>query len=408
MIPVMTIVNDQAGGSDTAPISTTATLVDDTPRVFNAMHLKMGKWDIYTLIVPANRLGDLMRQAPQALADDDIQRGYNAVHAKKIAKYLIDESDWQFGPITCALPAGRFEFNPLANDPSGRFGTLSFSDSPVDVIKILDGQHRRGAIGLVLEHDQLKGLPVRKRRNAAKRIADAEIEVRLVVCDTPADRRRLFAWMQRQRPLKTAERVLLDGTDSIDSAVQKVLGVLKARSTKLDALAALTRPLAAPGGRDIKASEPYWLTAVHVRDAMLARRGHSSVAKAVREIPVTEWLQVAHTLFVDELPRLRPEWQELLTETESAAHEMNRKIVRTRRGQTFVYAPVMIALAARTLHTADGRFSFDDVADMFTSISFDATKPDQILVRHTAAGTPTPLAKTELTRAANQLLERIG
>ena len=365
---------DKDGASDHA--ATISPLVPDTPRSFNAIRSQLGGWHVYSITVKAARLGDLMRSAPQAISAEDIQRGYDETHARRIAKFLITEKDWAMGPITCSISSDKIMFTPLTEDPSNRFGRVDFNDSPVDLMKILDGQHRRGGIAMILDGTRFDGVSKMALSNARKRLRKSEIEVRVMAIEEETDRRRVFSWMQRQRPLSVSERVMLDNSRSIDDAVQRIIGhPAHIRHQTITSLHHLVKPLAESGGKAVPNAEPWWLTAHQVRLMILNRAGRKNMSNQCNLIPVTEWIDRGRRLFDVELPALLPEWHELLTETDPETLALHRLGIKRTKKDTIVHHPTVIATASHMIHLANGRWELRELADLMQKQDYSTDAP---------------------------------
>lgn len=357
---------------------------DAAPRTFAAekfgkypaLRSSFGPWTVYTVALPADRLGDIVRAAPQAIAATDVQRGFDEKHARAIARFLIDDKAAMFGPITCSAPSKRVHFEELADG----FGWLSFDGSPVDLTKILDGQHRRGAIEMIVDEDPISGVTIKRQVAARKRLRKSNIDVRIIAIDRASDRRRVFSWMQRQRILTSHERILLDDSLKIDAAVQAVVGQPEKTAATIPSLSALVKPLSVNGGYAVDRSEPWLLGARNVRQIMLHRTGRVNMSRTTEELSTAEWIQVATNVFTNDLPLLRDEWS-VMNESDTAQLDAFRVTLKDRKLSSYAYHPIALSFGSRLMADGLGRYTIEQLVAIARNWSFDAETLEPFMVR---------------------------
>ncbi|MCY4540066.1 MAG: hypothetical protein OXE52_17770 [Chloroflexi bacterium] len=122
---------------------------------FTTQRYKQGGRIAYSFIM---KLGMLDSNIPTEVSTDKIigaNRRFNPTHARRIAEYMYDISDWVLGAILLGIDPDYVHFEPYRTEQgesSQYLGDVLISlDGGTSSIKILDGQHRRIAIHDVRE-----------------------------------------------------------------------------------------------------------------------------------------------------------------------------------------------------------------------------------------------------------------
>ena len=351
-----------------------------------AVRLRRGSRTIYQLALAVDDFEQIVPGAPQGIAvgSSSAQRGYIESHARKIARFMLDNPDtWAFGPISLVLESKYMTFERFQGltVQSVEYGVLSLHSGALSQMKILDGQHRRAALQLI-RAGQVPRVSDDQFAAVSESIYKSDLSVDLYEIDEETDVRRVFNWMNTTKSLTGAERVLLDNTDPFNAAVQRLTGSLPGRfeSDRIAWLAALCIPLMNNEFRrvpqTIRARSTFWLSATNLRHILLARvGGRKRLSQADRNrLTPARIVQGAKKLFNDELPQLRPEWQMLRTAEVSALQ------IPDMRETTLAFDPMIALTAAWSLQMSNGSDDLGGLATIWQSVDLGVDNPTKLLV----------------------------
>ena len=376
-----------------------------------AIRLRRGGRTLYQICLKADTFGQIVPTVPSRVVQT-AQRAYYEHHAKRIARFMIDNPDsWAFGPISLALTSKYMSFTAFGglSANSVEYGTLSLLPGSTETMLILDGQHRRGALHLI----RMRALPriTEPEYDMIEASIDAaDLSVDLYEIDELSDVRRVFNWMNTTKSINSSERILLDNTNPFNEAVQRLTGSLPNQflSDKVAWLANLCIPLTDNEFRRTPArvtpAAPYWLSALNLKTILMARAvGAQRLAPTARkELTPARIVQMAKTFFNAELPALRPEWGKLRDREIQPTH------LPGLRDTTLVYDPSMVAIAAWTLNMADaGGKRQEELSDLLAAqwqnLDLGVENPTKLLVldNRDEPGRPTVVTKKVRTSAKN-------
>ena len=201
---------------------TMASIGDQYSLRIPAQRFRQGDRDVFSFALDLGTLNGLL---PQRIDEDvvkDANRRLTLSHAKKIQRYLIEQSSkWVLGSILLGIApdAVKFEGYP---DESGTtsecFGELKIRSSKKDTMKIFDGQHRRRAIADAikeLEGDQRKSDHLEALRTAAVPV------VLYVEADLKA-LRQMFTDASKTKPIESNTVTRFDERDAFNLAAKHV------------------------------------------------------------------------------------------------------------------------------------------------------------------------------------------
>lgn len=121
----------------------------------HAQFYRQGGRDAYALIMDLETLDNVLPTPPPEASTKIVgsNRKFHMPHARAIKDYLYKEDDWVLGTILLGIDPSYVKFEPYdeSGQPSKSLGRLNISVlGGLSSIEILDGQHRRMAIRLVL------------------------------------------------------------------------------------------------------------------------------------------------------------------------------------------------------------------------------------------------------------------
>lgn len=359
----------------------------NTAMTIPATKINRGGRTLYQLTLTSNHVSQVLPTVPAQVVAS-AQRGYNHLHAKRIARFIVQHPDsWAFGAITLALRSDYLNFEPFEGleEDSVKYGLLTLLPGSNDIMKILDGQHRRSAFQLI--RDRGLGTNVsRSQYDAAQKSIDrSEISVDLYEINEEADARRVFNWMNTSLNVSAAERVYLDNTDPFNEAVQRITGSLSGRfgSDKIRWLAPLVIPLMDNEFRRkrqrVEPDSPYWMNAKQLRTLLVAYTvGRERVPAKIRDaLKTSDIIAKAKQLFNDELVELRDEWQAL------SAGRIAPEQLSVYRERSLVFNPRIAICAGWTLgmlrqeHTP--KYKLVDLAEQWHNMDLSYESPSRLL-----------------------------
>ena len=329
----------------------------DTGSTFPAVRLTRGGRTIYQLALRSKDFAEIVPSSPSKVAQQN-QRGYTETHATAIARYMIANPDsWAFGPISLALTNTYMDWEPFNSEADNgvSFGRLTLKAGYSDMMLILDGQHRRGAIH-ILRTRHLPRVSKQQYAQVEKGLDHSEMSVDLYAIDEAADVRRVFAWMNTSRKLSAAEKVLLDDGDPFNQAAQRIVGSFpdKFRADRIAWFSDLCIPLMNASGRSVPQTvglnSLYWMNAKQLKILLIARTLGKSRTPRTTAPAMIAWsppaiIAAGKKLLNDELPLLRPEWQALRDKRTRATD------LQALRTPTIVYDAHLALAAAASLHS---------------------------------------------------------
>jgi len=312
-----------------------------------AFRLKRGGHTLYEVPMMIRSYQQVVPRSVDAVPEQ-VQRAYEPHHAAAIARYILDNSSsWAFGPITIAIPPEELHWERQAGDDGREFGHLLIGTGANDRVRLLDGQHRNGAIRIV-QQKTIRSRTARRRELASRSLAESTLSVAIYpIGDSPSDRATiadLFNNMAKSKPVHPNDKVRFDKQNKFHHVATKIadgkIANLRWVGERIPPLmnADLSRP-----PRAIGKNTQYLLTTSQLSHMIKVRalpKGRSS-RRIMQKQQVRELTSLAATLFNEELPELRPEWAKLRDIHPSAYPRM--------REQSMAIDPYLLVAAANSV-----------------------------------------------------------
>ena len=279
-----------------------------------AFRLKRGGHTLYEVPMMVPSYQQVVPRSVDAVPEQ-VQRAYEPHHAAAIARYILDNSSsWAFGPITIAIPPDELHWEGQAGDDGHEFGHLMIGTGANDRVRLLDGQHRNGAVRIV-QQKTIRSRTTRRRERARQSLTESTLSVTIYpIGDSPSDRATiadLFNNMAKSKPVHPNDKVRFDKQNKFHHVATKIangkVGDLRWVGERVPPLmnADLSRP-----PRAIGKNTQYLLTTSQLSHMIKVRAlptGRSS-RRIMEKQQVRELTSLAVNLFNQELPDLRPEW----------------------------------------------------------------------------------------------------
>ena len=327
---------------------------------FAGVKVRRGGYDLIQIAMQSGQFTDMAPVVP--MKETVAQRGYMASHMRKIAKYIaFNSTKWGFGAISLAIDPDKVVWEPWdrVNTPGvAEFGTLTIKTGYRDSIKILDGQHRRAALGELL-NGRIRGINRQRIAAAQRSIQASSLSVDLYLIDNDRDAGQLFSDMAKAKSITLSERATLDARNPFNAAATAILDNKRIPESLAWLSDLVTPPIIGkglPGPRSLAGKHVgYWLMPHDVSVVMKWRLlpGGRATRAWQDKFPKTRVIEAADHLFNEELPSLRPEWEKI--------KELNRHTLPQLRKESWVWMPRSAQQAAASLYTY-GTNSPDHVA----------------------------------------------
>lgn len=257
-----------------------------------AIKYRQGGRSIYSF---AMSLGELHRVLPARDHDNlgfikGVNRAITPAHANRIRNYLQETDDWVLGSIIIAAPPDYVQFDGEA---------ITVPEPHFSQIRIIDGQHRRKAVGDLL--DQLQ-----EDDQRAALLAN-HVSVNLYEVNSETEMRQMFASLANNKPIDTNTRRQFDTSNPFNNVAQ----ILISESSLLNDRVGTQK------ARTMMASE-WLLTVPEVSDIVTVLQlgyGHSPTTAIRRDLnndtAIGRMRDAALEFFDDFLPDARPVMREI-------------------------------------------------------------------------------------------------
>ena len=272
----------------------------------------------------AMSLEDLHRILPIRQQDDlssiqGVNRAIAPRHANGIRNYLRETADWVLGTIIIATKAEFAQFDGQA---------ITLAAEHFNEVRIIDGQHRRKAIGDLL--DQLQEPEQRQR------ILTNQISVSLYEVNSEREMRQMFAWLANNKPIDANTKRQFDTSNPFNNVA--------------DLIAEQSSLLADRVGRNraktANASE-WLLTVPEIAELVVVTNlGYGTAAtlslqRSQRPQPIQDAMYQRTMTFFDEfLPKVHPVIRDILDNKVPNPH------IAIRRVNTWALDPTVIKFMA--------------------------------------------------------------
>ena len=208
----------------------------------HAQFFRQGGRDVYALVMDLETVASIAPPLPPEASTKIVgnNRRFHMPHAQAITDYLYSEEDWVLGTIILGIDPRYVEFDPY--EESGQ-QSESLGEFRIKLVggfgslEILDGQHRRMAIKLVLRklENELKSLEGSKNGNHANGNRRAKMRDRLEslkrmsipvsIYAEPAikNRSRMFADLAKTRNIDSITKARFDDRDPFNRAALEIV-----------------------------------------------------------------------------------------------------------------------------------------------------------------------------------------
>ncbi|MCY4559146.1 MAG: hypothetical protein OXF79_22770 [Chloroflexi bacterium] len=144
----------------------------------SAIESTQGGRRVYTFTLTCRELDNIIEPRTRQDVIQEANRRYDSKHAATIQQYLFEKQDWVLGAELVAIDPNAIVFKPYP-DPQGQptsVGRMVVYMDDKNLLRLFDGQHRRGAIANVIKDDFEGSLATLKRELADLRDEVAETE----------------------------------------------------------------------------------------------------------------------------------------------------------------------------------------------------------------------------------------
>ena len=183
-----------------------------------------GKRCVYYFALDLQFLDGLLPQRVDEDVIKEVNRRLTPSHSKAIQSYLRRQNDWLLGAMLLGISPRAVEFEPYRDEnghPNINFGELRIFASQRNTMRIVDGQHRRRAIGdLLLELAEPEG----SYRERAAELQQASVPVVLYAEDDLRSLRQMFADAAQTKPIEASTVTIFDRRNAINRAAVHLAG----------------------------------------------------------------------------------------------------------------------------------------------------------------------------------------
>ena len=209
----------------------------------HAQFYRQGGRDAYALVMDLQTLDNILPTPPPEASTKIVgsNRKFHMPHAQAIRDYLYREEDWVLGTILLGIDPSYVKFRPY--DESGKtsesLGRLEIAlVGGLSSIEILDGQHRRMAIRLVLrqlkkELSDLEALGkngtaatenrLESLRNRLETLNRMSIPLSIYAEPDVTNRSRMFSDLAKTRNIDAITKARFDDRDPFNRAAQEIV-----------------------------------------------------------------------------------------------------------------------------------------------------------------------------------------
>ena len=269
-------------------------------------------------------LNDLHRILPVRNQDDlgtiqGVNRAIAPRHANAIRNYLRETPDWVLGTIIIATEADSIQFDRR---------NITLLAEHFHKVRIIDGQHRRKAIGDLLDQLQEPG--------TGPDILDSQISISLYEVNSEREMRQMFAWLANNKPIDSNTKRQFDTSNPFNNVA--------------DLIADNSSLLANRVGRDrtkTSMGAEWLLTVPEIADLVVVTNlGYGTAAslslqRSQRPAETQDLMYQRTIAFLDEfLPEVHPTLRDILDNKVPNPH------IAIRRTNTWVLDPTVIKFMA--------------------------------------------------------------
>lgn len=209
----------------------------------HAQFYRQGGRDAYALVMDLEIIDNILPTPPPEANTKIVgsNRKFHMPHAEAIRDYLYKEQDWVLGTILLGIDPSYVKFWPYdeSRQTSGSLGRLEIAVSGgLSSIEILDGQHRRMAIKLVLRKLEKELADLEGQHGNGKRLADnreavlrnrleelkrMSIPVSIYAEPDVTNRSRMFSDLAKTRNIDAITKARFDDRDPFNRAALEIV-----------------------------------------------------------------------------------------------------------------------------------------------------------------------------------------
>ena len=335
-----------------------------------AFQSKQGGRTVYRFVLTMEDFDALLPDKVDASEIKDNRR-FTQAHADSIADYLQTTPKWVLGPVTLGTDEGAVAFRQYeGQSPSlpAFVGELTVSAAGLGALKVLDGQHRRAAIGSAREELGLNP----ESPNAAAAFRDSTMAVDLYIEGDADARRQIFADMAKQKPMDQVTRTRFDRRDPFN----RVSWEVKSASDWLDPFVEMDRSAVPRTSDRLLAFNQLAMCIKTLEVGFGGRVSKQRLMEAGTEAEFERIVLRAVEWVDDFLPSARQEYESL------ASGETEDGFVQSQRSRTLAYSPTALRILAGATYLWDRESRpLDQLAEYVRSQNFKTKQQRGLFAR---------------------------
>ena len=318
-------------------------------------------------------------------------RRFHMPHARGIAEYLYQNSDWVLGSIVLGLEPRSVQFLPYEDEEGNRSEIMGEFRIPVvggiNNLEVLDGQHRRMAIRLVLQklEDEIlnltdgsasaNGKTGRRMSHLEEKLASLKgmaIPVALYVEPDQQSRRRMFSDLAQTRNIDAITKTRFDDRDPYNKASLEIVEL--GRSELLNGKVEMERSTPPRASDNLLSLNQLARCLKILKYGYGGRASRDRIDEANREINTI--VDLGSSWADDFLSRSREEYEELM------AIDLEEGFVASHRSDRIAYSATVLQLLAGCVYEWNLlQFPWNELADWLREADFDPKSEECIFLK---------------------------
>lgn len=308
-------------------------------------------------------------------------RRFHMPHARGISEYLYQNNDWVLGSIVLGLEPRSVQFLPYVDEEGNGSEIMGEFRIPViggiNNLEVLDGQHRRMAIRLVLQRleDEILNLTdgsANSNGRTGKRLAHLEeklgrlkamaIPVALYLEPDQQSRRRMFSDLAQIRNIEPNVKTRFDDRDPYNKAAVEIVEL--GRSELLNGKVEMERSTPSKASDNLLSINQLARCLKILKYGFGGRASRERLIEAQRDLHTivdigTQWAD-------DFLSKSRVEYEELME------IDLEEGFVASHRNERIVYSATVLQLLAGCVYEWNQRQRpWNELAEWLRSADFD-------------------------------------
>ena len=312
-------------------------------------------------------------------------------HARGIADYIYKNNDWVLGSIVLGLEPRSVQFLPYEDEEGKQSDFMGEFRIPLvggmNNIEILDGQHRRMAIRLVLQEleDEILNLSDNSANPNGKtgtRLTHLEqkleslkgmsIPVALYVEPELQSRRRMFSDLAQTRNIDAITKTRFDDRDPYNKAALEIVEL--GRSELLNGKVEMERSTPARASDNLLSLNQLARCLKILKYGYGGRASRDRISEAIREINII--VDFGSSWADDFLSRSREEYESLM------AIDLEEGYVASHRNDRIAYSATVLQLLAGCVYEWNLlQRPWNELADWLREADFDLNSEECIFLK---------------------------